>query len=324
MMSNRTHRHVLPALALLLLLPALTRGVSAQGWKSCGTPWFEVRVPSDWSCRRDPEGERLVASGPGEGIRLLLRSKPAERALPSDPALLKKLFAERLDLLNSPTNVRYAVTTRDVAVETINGLRGAVAELSWAEPERGEDGAPTLARYAGFALLAEGSGRLYTALILCPLARFTYNSALMNRVLNDVRAGGLAPAEVAGARDVFGLDGVWQLSDAEDRYRMTLRVSGGAGALSVAWRDARGASFTVVQRVAVRREAYGTLAVGSGPVYVSGGAAAPPPYAADTLLFQRQPDGSFKVWARDDVYTKEWQPLRVESHHGPADLPPPR
>jgi hypothetical protein len=311
MMSNRTHIHVLPALALLLLLPVLTRGVSAQSWKSCGTPWYEVRVPADWSCRRDPEGERLVASDPGEGIRFLLRSKPVERALPSDPALLKKLFADRLDLLNSPANVLYAVTMRDVAVETINGLRGAVAELSWAELARGEDGAPTLARYAGFALLAEGFGRRYTALILCPLARFTYNSALMNRVLNDIRAGGRGSA-AGDARDGLRLDGVWELSDAESKYRMTLCVSGDAGTLTVKWRDAHGESFTVEQRVAVRREVYGLLAVGSNPAYVSYSAALPP-YAADTLLFQRQPDGSWKVWARDDVYVKQWIPLHARS-----------
>lgn len=320
MMSNRTHIHVLPALALLLLLPALTCGVSAQGWKSCGTPWFEVRVPSDWSCRRDPEGEKLVASDPGEGIRFLLRSKPAERALPSDPALLKKLFADRLDLLNSPANVRYAVTTRDVAVETINDLRGAVAELSWAEPARGEDGAPTLTRYAGFALLAEGFGRRYTALILCPLARFTYNSALMNRVLNDIRAGGRGSA-ASDARDGFRLDGVWELSDAESKYRMTLRVSGNAGTLTVKWRNARGESFTVEQRVAVRREAYGLLAVGSNPVYVSH-TMAPRPYAADTLLFRGRVDDTLEVLVRDDVYVKSWRPLRLESHAPAGRLTP--
>jgi hypothetical protein len=308
-MSKRTHTQALPALALLLLLSVLTRGASAQGWKSCGTDWYEVMVPVDWSCQHDPGGDRLVATGHGEGIRFALRSSPVRGELPSDPALLKKYLTEQLDLLNSPANVRYAVTTRDVAVETINGLRGAVAELSWAEPMRGEDGTPTLARFAGFALLAEGGGRRYDALILCPLARFTYNSALMNRVLNDIRVGGL-PTEVVPPREGSGLDGVWELSEPEGNYRMTLRVSGDSGTLKVEWRDARGEFFIIEQQAALEPRPYGTLIVGSRPAYVTDNATRPA-YAADTLLLQRQTNDSWKVWTRDDVNVKQWTPLHL-------------
>jgi hypothetical protein len=302
------------------MLKAGALGVSAQGWKICRAEDYDIRVPADWSCSQDQASSQIVSVSLKEKIQFVgsssRRVKAGER-FPTDSARLKEYLSERFDLINSAEDGQFAVTTKNIAAEPINGLRGVVAELTLAKPAVRKDGTPILIRLAGFALVAERGSTRYSALILCPLERFTYNSAVMNRVINDI---GITDYAESAERKEPDLDGVWHLSDAEGKYQMFLHIKGGSGTLTVSWRDKKGEAFVVQQRIIIYRESYGVLAVGSNPTYVTGNSTRLS-YAADTLLFQRQLDGSWKVWARDDVYVKRWTPLQASLQTSSGHLP---
>lgn len=328
--GGSTSMKTLGRIAILLLASwgACASGASAQGWKKYRASLYEVSLPADWSCRYDEKARRMAATSPDGEIFFSARGEPGggARATAGDPSLLKKRLVREYELLNATDGTAFDVTTKSVAVETVNGLRGVVVELTAVVPARREDGGLFLKKFSGFALVAEGGAARYSAIILCPVGRFTYHSAVMNRIINDLRPLGAAvqtPRQGVGptpSRGVSSLDGEWLLSHAGGRYRVELRVRGGSGTMRVRWNDKRGKTLVVEQRVTLGARHYGLLVVGSRPIYVSGDRGGRP-YAADTLLFQRQPDDSFKVWIRDDEYVKEWEPLNIDSYATLDSLP---
>jgi hypothetical protein len=321
------------AILLLASWGVCARGAAAQGWKRHSAGLYEVSLPADWSYRYDEQARRMVAASPDGEIFFSARGEPkgAGQTTAGDPSLLKKRLLRECELLNATDGTAFDVTTKSVAVENVNGLRAVVVELTAVVTARQVDGALFLKKFSGFALVAEGGAAQYFATILCPVDSFTYNSAVMNRVVNDLRATdtadqtlahGAGPAAAETSPKGAGrLDGDWLLSPAGGKYRVELRVRGGSGAMRVRWNDERGQTFVVEQRVTLEAKLYGLLAKGSAPVYLSRNEARHA-YAPDTLIFQRQLDDSFKVWIRDDVNVKEWEPLGVESHAPDGRLRP--
>jgi hypothetical protein len=224
-----------------------------------------------------------------------------------DPAQLKRLLESYYQQLDASDNTLMDIKTRDIAVETINNLRGVVVELTILLPAQDRDGSPYLKKQAGFVLLAQRGRLRYHASILCPLSKYAYNSALMNRILNEVRAldsaGDTARPDVATA-----IDGAWNLS--LGNIRLQLDVAGTAGKLRVRYKTDKGELVDVEEQISLRRTTQGILLVAANPVHA--GTLSPyTDYAPDELFFALQADGSFKAWARDNVYVKDWQPLYI-------------
>jgi hypothetical protein len=94
----------------------------------------------------------------------------------------------------------------------------------------------------------------------------------------DAAAGSGADA---GALTVNAIDGVWMFSTNDTNIALTIK--NGVGQF---------VNISMLSDEAVRA----------------------PNYSPDKLLFQRQDDGSFKVWLRDDVMIKDWTHLKVISH----------
>ncbi|MDT7780867.1 MAG: hypothetical protein QOC99_3379 [Acidobacteriota bacterium] len=313
------------AILLLASWGVCASGASAQGWKKYRAGLYEVSLPADWSCRYDEKARRVVATSPDGGIFFSARGEPkgAGRKTAGDPLLLKNRLLREYELLNATDGTAYDVTTKNVAVENVNGLRGVVVELTAVVPAAQGGDTLFLKKFSGFALIAEGGATQYFATILCPVGSFTYHSAVMNRIINDLRAAdtadqtpsqgvGSTAAEISpkGARP---LDGDWLLSHRGGKYRVELRVRGDSGTMRVRWNGKRGKTFVVEQRVTLEVKLDGLHVKGSAPAYL-GPAEPRSAYTPDTLLFQRQSDESWKVWIRDDVYVKEWKPLDIESH----------
>ncbi|HEX8474597.1 MAG TPA: hypothetical protein VF666_11230 [Pyrinomonadaceae bacterium] len=305
----RTFTHI--AILLLVLQACGTVDVSAQGWKEYRGGNYQLRIPADWSCHYDSATRRTLAVSSNRDVFLSVRSAPknAQQRLPDNPTQLKARIAREYELLNATDGTRYDVTTRNIAVEVVNNLRGVVVELTAIVPANSDDGKLYLKKFAGFALVAETRDAFYFATILCSLGSFTYHSTVMNRIINDLRA---VNAEMDESPRANPLDGDWLLAYGEGKYHINLGMRGNSGVMRVGWRDAKGTFFIVEQHVTLETRPDGFMVVGSNPVYVSQHTEAPA-YAADTLLFQRQPDGSFGVWVRDGVYVKEWTPVEIRS-----------
>jgi hypothetical protein len=308
-------------LSLVLLLLFTSRVLTAEGWREYRAGRVEIKIPYGWSCNYDAARQTIAATSDDGQIsfKVLQRRLEAGQTLPSSPARLKEYLNSRYELLNATDGTQYDVTTKNISVETINNLRGVVAELTQIVPAKKEDGSLYLKKFKGFVLVAVSQEMFYSAIILCPVGSYTYHSALMNRVVNDLRADDSAAQTTNARRIVRTLSGDWQLSDADGLYRMRLSINGDQGTMRVYWRDKSGESYQVSEQLTLAPKLYGTLAVGANPVYLSQNRSHPK-YAPDTLLFQRQADDSFKVLARDDVYVNEWKPLRVESYAPQAPL----
>jgi hypothetical protein len=307
-MSRTTIERAALALLLLCAIPVLAY---SQGWRRQRGGGFEVSLPADWRVKYDA-ARGLTAASPGGEIIFNAWSAPRDpsRPLPSDPSALKERLTRQYELLNATDGTRYDVTTKSIGVETVNNLRGVVVELTTVVPARHDDGSLLLRKYAGFALAAGRGGTDYFATVLCPVSAYTLNSAVMNRIINDLRAdeGSGTTTPAAG----IGPEGSWLLSEKSGRFGVAAEVGGGWVRMRVSWRDAAGRAYVVEQRGRLREGPEGFTARGTGPAYVSTYGALPE-YAPDTLLFRRQADGPFEVWIRDGVYLREWTPLRVES-----------
>lgn len=318
------------AILLLASWGVCASGASAQGWKKYRAGVYEVSLPADWSCRYDEKTRRVVATSPDGEIFFTARGgepKDAGRKTAGDPLLLKKRLLREYELLNATDGTAYDVTTKSVAVENVNNLRGVVVELTAVVPATQGGGALFLKKFSGFALVAERGATQYFATILCPVGSFTYHSAVMNRVINDLRApdtAGQAPSQGVGSttaenspKGASPLDGDWLLAHRGGKYRVELRVRGDSGSMRVRWNDERGKTFVVEQRVTIEVKLDGLRVKGSAPAYL-GPEAPRPAYAPDTLLFQRRSDESWGVWMRDDIHVKEWEPLSIKSYVAPA------
>lgn len=313
------------AILLLASWGVCASGASAQGWIKYRAGLYEVNLPADWSCRYDEKARRVVAASSDKEIFLSVRAEPkgVGQRMPGDPLLLKKRLLREYELLNATDGTRYDVTTKNVAVETVNGLRGVVVELTAVVPAVQGGGALFLKKFSGFAFIAEGGGTYYFATILCPVGRFVYHSALMNRILNDLWPSAAAAetsspgdgttANGTSSQGASPLDGDWLLSHAGGKYRIELRVRGDSGTMRVRWHDERGKTFVIEQRIMIEVKLDGLRVKGSAPAYLRP-EAPHPAYAPDTLLFQRQSDESWKVWIRDDIYVKQWRALLVDSY----------
>lgn len=299
-------------------------GARAQGWKKYRASWYEVSLPADWPCRHDEKARRLVATSPDGEIFFSARSEPkaAGQKAAGDSSLLKQRLLREYELLNATDGTAFDVTTKNVAVETVNGLRGVVVELTAVVPAERQGGGLVLKKFSGFAFVAEGGAAHYFATVLCPVARFTYHSALMNRIINDLRAldapgpstaRGAAPAAGSSPRGANSLEGVWLLTHPGGKYSFELRVSGDSGTLRARWNDECGKAVVVEQRVTLEAKHYGLLVKGTAPAYL-GREGPQPAYAPSTLLFQRQTDDSWKVWTRNNIHAKGWDSLRISPH----------
>jgi hypothetical protein len=69
----------------------------------------------------------------------------------------------------------------------------------------------------------------------------------------------------------------------------------------------------VIQQARAEITDQGILVWCSNPM-LSEEAVRAPDFSPDKLFFQRQTNGVFKVWQRDDVNVNEWTPLEVRSH----------
>lgn len=302
-------------LALVCVLLCLRPAPASQaGWNAYTDAELQVRykLPAGWSQRYavNRRGAKEIINTSPEGlISLSVDSEPlrAGENISGDPAQLKRLLENYYQQLDASDNTLMDIKTRDIAVETINNLRGVVVELTILLPAQDRDGSPYLTKQAGFALLAQRGRLRYHALILCPLSKYAYNSALMNRILNEVRA--LDSADDTARPDVAtAIDGAWNLS--LGNIRLQLNVAGTAGKLRVRYRTDKGELVDVEEQVSLRRTAQGILLVAANPVHA--GTLSPyTDYAPDELFFAPQADGSFMAWARDNVYVKDWQPLFI-------------
>ena len=324
------------AILLLASWGVCASGAAARGWKKYRAGLYEVSLPADWSCGYDEKARRVIATSPNGEIFFSARGEPrgAGQTIAGDPLLLKKRLLREYELLNATDGTAYDVTTKSVAVENVNGLRGVVVELTAVVPSTQGDGILSLKKFSGFALFAEGAAAQYFATILCPVGSFTYHSAVMNRIINDLRVPDTAdqtPSQGPGStaaeispKGASPLDGDWLLEHRGGKYRIELRVSEASGTMRVRWDDGRGKPFAVEQRVTIEVKLNGLRVKGSAPAYL--GTEAPRPgYAPDTLLFRRQPDESWKVWIRDDIHVKGWEPLSIKSYVAPdRNHPAPR
>lgn len=123
---------------------------------------------------------------------------------------------------------------------------------------------------------------------------------------------GVVPEEVPRLNGLLGrVAGTWEL-ETVNGIKWTLSLSGAAGTLRAEFVES-GESVVVLQRINVSETSQGVLMEGSGVSYV-GSYSQSHNYSADTLLFQPQADGSFRVWERDGVNSKEWRPVKVKAH----------
>lgn len=300
----------------LYVLLAWTIAAPAKlGWTAYSDAALHIqyRLPLDWSHTSvvNTYGlKEIRAKSPDGFIHLFINSEPtrAGENISSNPAQLKRALEGYYRRLDAAENSQVDIKTRDIAVETINNLRGVVVELTVLIAVKDQAGHPFLSKLAGFFLLAQSGERRYRAIILCPLGKFTYNSALMNRVLNEIRAVG--PAAEAETGPVTTINGTWDLS--MGNIRLLLEIAGAGGKLRVRYQTTKGELVDVEEDISMRPTARGFLLVGSNPVHA--GTLIPfEGYAPDELFFAGQTNGAFKVWVRDNVYVKEWQPLSINS-----------
>lgn len=301
----------------LYVLLSWTVAASAQTkWTAYSDAELRVayHLPADWSHQRVEKVrgvKEITGISPDGLIRLSIYSEPvrAGENLPSHPAQLKTLVDQYYQRLDAADNTQIDIKTRDIAIEIINNLRGVVIELTMLVPVNDKDGHPYLTKRAGFILLAQGEGFFYRASIVCPLSKFTYNSVLMNRILNEVRA--VVPTNKALPPKVTHLNGVWKLTMGAAQLRLDL--AGASGKLSVRYTTVKGELVDVEEQISVRPTVQGFLLIGFRPVH-AGTQNDYAGYAPDELFFQRQENGAFKVWIRDNVYVKEWTPLSINSY----------
>jgi len=102
--------------------------------------------------------------------------------------------------------------------------------------------------------------------------------------------------------------GVWKFSNfSESKYPAVLVIRDGRGIFRTQ------TAMRVTEQARAEITDQGILVSCFNPMLSDEGVSAPN-YSPDKLLFQRQYDGSFKVWLRDDVMIKEWTHLNVISH----------
>jgi hypothetical protein len=300
----------------LCVLLSWTAAAAQTKWVAYSDAELRVayHLPANWTHQRRENRrgvKEIVGISPDGSIHLSLYSERARAGenIPSHPAQLKMLVEQYYKRLDAADNTQIDIKTRDIAVEIINNLRGVVIELTMLVPVKDKDGQPYLTKLAGFVLLAQGGGFFYRAVILCPLSKFTYNSVLMNRILNEVRAA--VPANDALPFGVAVLNGVWKLSMGEVELR--LEIAGPNGKLRVRYATAKGELVDIEEKISVRPTDQGFLLIGLDPTH-TGTQKHYAGYAPEELFFQRQETGGFKVWIRDNVYVKEWTPLSINSY----------
>ncbi len=112
------------------------------------------------------------------------------------------------------------------------------------------------------------------------------------------------------------IDGVWQFSVRNQNCSLAIRD--GVGVFETE------TLYPVDQEVTAHYPSgnlKGIILKGGNPVLV-GSQIRPPNYASDEILIQRQADGSFRVWARDNANMIEWDGFKVKSFRpGSRDNP---
>lgn len=120
--------------------------------------------------------------------------------------------------------------------------------------------------------------------------------------------GGPREGEFLTAEDIAG---VWQFSNfSRKNYPAELVFRAGRGIFRTR------TTLDVTQQARAEINELGILVRCSQPM-LRVDAIKAPDFSPDKLLFQRQTDGSFKVWLRDDVSIKDWIPVTVKSHQAP-------
>jgi hypothetical protein len=102
--------------------------------------------------------------------------------------------------------------------------------------------------------------------------------------------------------------GVWKFSNfSEGKYPAVLVIREGRGIFRTQ------TAIRVTEQARAEIIDQGILVSCFNPMLSDDGVSAPN-FSPDKLLFQRQDDGSFRVWLRDDVTIKNWTHLKVISH----------
>jgi serine/threonine protein kinase len=101
--------------------------------------------------------------------------------------------------------------------------------------------------------------------------------------------------------------GIWQFSNFSSKYPAALSFGQGQGIFRTQ------IAMKVTQQARAEITDQGILVSCSNPM-LSEDAVEAPNFSPDRLFFQRQTDGSFKVWLKDDVNIKDWTTLKVISH----------
>lgn len=112
---------------------------------------------------------------------------------------------------------------------------------------------------------------------------------------------------------IQAIDGDWQFSG--ENLDSALTIESGVGEfVSESLYDVEQAVSAFAPPLGLK----GILLKGENPA-LGGTRIHPSSYAADEILIQRRPDGSFKAWDRDNVNVKQWEVLTVKSFNPDSD-----